>query len=94
MTQFLIIVGFGSMVWAAGMTILYIMACRELDELKRKAKESEERAKFYSDYSNRKDAEVRKLEKENAQLDTNLFLCRHYAQKLRAASGAKHLKVR
>ncbi len=93
MTQFLIMVAFGCMVWAGDMTILYIMACREIDQLKRDAKENAERAKFYSGYSNRRDADVHRLEKENANLSANLWLARSYAQKLRAATGAKCLEV-
>ena len=87
MTQFLIIVGFGSMVWAASMTILYIMACKEIDTLKRNVKDSAERAKFYSDYSDRRDAEVERLELENVRLAGDLFTIRNYVHKLRVKAG-------
>ncbi len=87
MTQFLIIVGFGSMVWAASMTILYIMACKEIDTLKRNVKDSAERAKFYSDYSDRKDAETERLDLENARLAGDLFTIRHYVHRLRVKAG-------
>ena len=93
MTQFLILFSFGCMVWAGGMTILYIMACRELDALKREAKESGESSKFYSEHCDRQRDELAQLRKENARISTDLWLCRGYAQKLRAATGAKCLEV-
>lgn len=81
--QFLILVGFSSMVWAAGMTILYIMACRELDALKRKAKKNADDAKFYIEHSDSQSAEIHRLEKENARIGADLWLARNYAEKLR-----------
>ena len=87
MTQFLILVGFGSMVWAGSVTLLYIMACRELDALKLKAKESAERAKFYSDYSDQQDAEIERLRLENARLAGDLFTSRNDVHKLRVKAG-------
>ncbi len=84
MTAFLIIVGFGALVWAGSVTLLYIMTCRELDALKRKAMESAERAKSYSEHCTMQRDELTRLRKENAELGTNLWLCRGYAQKLRA----------
>ena len=89
MTQFLILVGFGAMVWAGGVTILYIMACRERDELTREAQENSESAKFYSEHCDRQREELTQLRKENARIGTDLWLCRGYAQKLRAAQGRK-----
>jgi hypothetical protein len=86
-TQFLILIAFGCMVWAGGVTLLYIMACRELDALKREVKESGERAKFYSDYSDRRDAEVERLELENARLAGDLFTIRNWVHKLRVKAG-------
>ena len=93
MTQFLILCAFGAMVWAAGVTILYIRACGEIDALKRDAKESGERAKFYSDHSDRQSAAIHRLEKENAQIGVNLLLCREYAKKLRTAQGCRHIEI-
>jgi hypothetical protein len=78
-TQFLILVAFGAMVWAVFVTILQIMACREIDALKKVAKENGESAKFYSDCWDRQDAYIHRLEKENARLGADLWLCRGYS---------------
>lgn len=83
----LILVAFGAMVWAGGVTILYIKACREIDTLKQEAKEDKEQAKFYKDYSDRRDAEVERLELERARLSGELFTVRSYVHKLRVKAG-------
>ena len=85
--HFLILIAFGCMVWAGGVTIMHLMVCRELDALKREAKNNKERAEFYSGYSDRRDAEVKRLEKEVGRLGTDLLLARGYVQRLRVKAG-------
>ncbi len=75
------------MVWAGNVTILYIIVCRELNALKQKAKEDKEQAEFYKAYSDRRNAEVKRLEKENGKISANLFLARGYVHDLRIKAG-------
>ena len=86
-TNFLILFSFGCMVVTGGVIVMNIMVCRELDALKPEAKENKERAKFYSDYSDRRAAEVERLELENARLAGDLFTMRNYVQRLRVKAG-------
>lgn len=81
MADFLVFVGFGAMVWAGSVTLLYIMATRELAELRIKDQKSASEAKWYRDQVNQQEKELQQLKKENARLDTNLWLCREYAKK-------------
>lgn len=85
--SFLVLVAFGAMVWAGGVTIMLVMARRELDPLERDAKEREERAEFHRYHSDQQDAEIERLQLENARLGSDLLIARNTIQRLRVKTG-------